>query len=110
MQCHYWRDVVCTTGIDYRAIMIELGLRKFAVFRLDAAPFDTKSVIIETQFCKHLDVLRKQVVVIARVATGFLAHRVWSMLPIPPVVVPVATFNLVGRSGRSPGETFWKCV
>ena len=110
MQRHYRRDVVCPAGINYRAIMIEFGLRKFAIFRLDAAPFDTESIVIETQFCKHLDVLRKQVVVIARVATGFLTHRVWSMFPIPPVVVPVATFNLVGRSGCSPGKSFWKCV
>ena len=48
MQRHYRRDVVCPAGINYRAIMIEFGLRKFAVFRLDAAPFDTESIVVET--------------------------------------------------------------
>src|SRR3954464_2507522 len=43
-----------------------------------------------------------------RIARRFGAARVGVALPRPPVVVPVAAFDLVGRSGRAPHEPFGK--
>lgn len=42
--------------------------------------------------------------VIARITARLHTRRTRSMLPFPPIVVPIATFNLMGRGRGTPGE------
>jgi len=41
---------------------------------------------------------------IARITTGLNARCTRPVFPIPPVVVPIAAFDLMGSRSRTPGE------
>jgi hypothetical protein len=42
--------------------------------------------------------------VIARITAWLRAYCAWSVLPLPPIVVPVATFHLMSSRSRAPRE------
>ena len=89
--------------------MVELGGRELPFGRLDAGPLETETECVEAEPGGQLGVLPVAVVEVAGVARGLPAGGSLTVLPLPPVAVDVATFDLVSRlrgsdqeSGREP--------
>ena len=102
MQRHNRCDVVFVTCFQNFSVVIDLGLRKLSVFRLDATPLNAEAIVVETQFGEHRNVLWIQVVVIAGVSAWLFHTRTNAVLPIPPIVIPVVAFHLVGSRRSTP--------
>ncbi len=96
-QCPPERDVVA----DRRG-------RPLALLRFDAAPFDREAVAREPEVTHQRDVVGPAVPRVARITARLGAPRTAGVLPLPPVVVPVPAFDLVGRGGRPPREAVGK--
>lgn len=98
-------DAVKTAALDHASIVIEGVCRELAVFGFDAAPLDAEAIVVEAEFGEHLDVLRITVKVIAGIAAGLGADCARAVLPIPPIVIRVTAFNLMGGGRGAPCET-----
>src|SRR3954470_15613119 len=85
-------------------VVIEGGSGELARLGLDAAPLDRESVRTEAELTAQRHVLGPAVPGVAGVAARFAAPRCRGVLPLPPVVVPVATLDLMGRGGGPPEE------
>ena len=105
MQCDDRCDVVFVTGFQNFSVVIDLGLRKLSVFRLDATPLHAEAIVVKTQLGEHRNVLWIQVVVIAGVSAWLFHARTNTMLPIPPIVIPVVAFHLVGGRCSTPSKS-----
>src|SRR5437660_6179893 len=101
-------DAVVAARVDHAPVVIEGVAGELTVLGLDARPLDREPVRAEAELGQQRDVLRVPPEVVARV-TGWLgAARSRRVLPRPPVVVPVAAFDLVRGSRRAPQEAVWK--
>ena len=88
-----------------------LGVQaKQAGFRLDARPLDREAVRRESQLLDQRDVVGVPVVAVAAVARHVDARRVGRVLPRPPVVVPVAAFDLVRGRGDAPEKVVGESI
>src|SRR5262249_61961934 len=82
--------------------------RGLACFRLDARPLDREPVRAEPEVAHQRDVVGVAVVAVAAVAGRIGARRAGPVLELPPVVVPVAAFDLVRGTGDTPQEVVRK--
>ena len=105
MQCNNRCDVVFVTCFQNFSVVIDLGLRKLSVFRLDATPLHAEAIVIETQLGEHRNVLWKKVVVIAGVTAWLFCTCANAMFPFPPVVIPVVALHLVGCRCSTPSKS-----
>jgi hypothetical protein len=102
------QDAVLVAGGSHPAVVIERHQRELAVLRLDAAPLEREAVRGEPQPGDQSDVFGVAVEGVAGVAAhvgtaggGVVLHR-------PPVVVDVATLDLMGGGGCPPEESVGK--
>src|SRR5262245_34312832 len=105
---HYGEQLPVATGSDHACVVVERGVRELAVLGLDARPLEREAVRAKAQLAQELEVAGIPEPVIARVARGLLALRLRRVLPRPPVVVPVAPFDLVRGRRRAPDEPLGK--
>src|SRR5205085_7755577 len=104
-------DRIDTSGeqrLAQRAVARDRGGRPLPFLGLDAAPLDRESVVVEPEVTTQRDVVRPAVPGVAAVTARFLATRPGRVLPLPPVVVPVATLDLVRGRGGAPPESVRK--
>src|SRR5690606_4037810 len=83
-------------------VVVERRRAVLAVLRLDAAPLDREAVVGEPEVSDDRHVLPPAVPAVAGVAARLAAPGAGRVLPAPPVVVPAATLDLVGRGGGPP--------
>src|SRR5207302_11112028 len=98
---HRHQAVLVTAGTD-PPIVVEGGEGPLAPLGLDTAPLQREAVGVEAEAGQHGDVLGIAVVLVAGVTARLDAAGAGLVLPDPPVVVPVATLDLVGGRGGSP--------
>ncbi len=91
---------------DDAPVVVEGGARELAVLGLDARPLDREAIGAEAELAHEADVLRVAVVAVAAVARRLDAGRAGLVLERPPVVVPVAAFDLVRGRCCAPHEVF----
>src|ERR1700688_2587967 len=86
--------------------MAELARVELALGGLDARPLDREAVRVLLHLAEQREILAVSVVVVAgdsgRVTVG---NPTRLLFELPPVVVAVITFDLVGGAGGAPEET-----
>ena len=95
-------------GRRHPPVVVQGHERELALLGLDAAPLEGESVGTETQVGDQGDVLGIPIERIAGVAAHIDAAGSGVVLELPPVVVHVAAFDLVGSRGRAPQEAVGK--
>jgi hypothetical protein len=88
--------------------MIKSSDRKLSWLGFDTRPLDRKSIVVETECRTEGNIRVIQVELVHRVATWFFAGGIRSVLPRPPIVVPVAPFDLMRSRCGTPSKTLWK--
>ena len=83
-------------------VVLERGQRELALGGLDAAPLEREAIGAHPDVGHQLHVLAPTGEGVARVTTRFECARLGIVLPGPPVVVDVASFDLVRRRGDTP--------
>ena len=99
------RDAVLPAGGALAAVVVEGGGREQAFFRLDPGPLDAEAIGVEAELGEEGDVVAVPVVLVAGVAARLRARRAFGVLEGPPVAVPVAALDLMGRGGGAPHES-----
>ena len=89
---------------DHPAVVVERGGRELALLGFDARPLEREPVRAEAEPGQQVEVGRVAPEVVAGVARHLVARGARRVLPRPPVVVPVAALDLMGRGGRAPEE------
>ena len=98
------------TGGQYAPVMVERRDREFAFLRFDPGPFDAEAKGIEAESRHQGDVVAVTVIEVAGIAGGLDAWRAVAMLPLPPIAVGIAAFDLMGRRRSAEEEAFRKGV
>ncbi len=102
---HHRGDVpLAQCGAD-AAVVVKSGQREFPLCRFDPTPLEREAVGAEAHVRHQLDVLLPPEQRVTGVAARSVAARVRVVLPLPPVVVDVAAFDLMGRGRRAPEES-----
>src|SRR5690349_14553064 len=96
--------------VAHAAVVVERRLRELAVLGLDPAPLEREAIGVEAEAREPIQIVGVAMVVIAGVAARLAAGRALGVLPRPPVVVPVAAFDLMSGGGRAPDEARRKAV
>jgi hypothetical protein len=107
---HHRLDARLPQRFALAEVVVEGGHGVLAVFGLDPAPLDGEPVVGEAQLGQQGHVLAPAVPAVAGVPARLLATRAGGVLPAPPVVVPVPTFDLVGGGGRAPAEAIGEAL
>ncbi len=84
--------------------MVEARSRPLAFFRLYPAPLDREPVRTETECLHHVEILGPAVPAVARIAARLDTTGARCVLEDPPVVVDVATLDLVSGGSGPPQE------
>ena len=101
-------DAVLEQRLAEPYVVVERRGRPLALLRLDAAPLDRESIGGESELGGDRHVVAPAVPRVAGVTARLDARAVGSVLPLPPVVVPVAALDLVGCRRRPPLEAVGK--
>ncbi len=101
-------EAVLVARGEHAPVVVERVDGELARFGLDAGPLEREPVRGESEVGEERDVFRVAPEVVARVAGDVDARRRRIVFPHPPVVVPVASFDLVRSRGRAPDETVGK--
>src|SRR5664279_3342216 len=97
-------DAVLVAGGGHPSVVVEGDVGELPVLRLDATPLEGEPVRAEPEPGDEGDVLGVPVERVARIAAHVDAARGRIVLHLPPVVVDVAPFDLMGGGGRAPQE------
>ena len=89
---------------EHPPVVVERGDRELAVLGLDPRPLDREAVGAEAVIAHERDVVGVAVVAVGAVARRLDARGVGPVLERPPVVVPVAAFDLMRGRGHAPDE------
>src|SRR5262249_28010756 len=90
------RDPVLMARCQHPSIVVQLGLGELTFGWLDSCPLDAEPEAVEAKTGHERQVLAEAVVEVARVTRSLQARSSVLPLPLPPVAVDVATFDLVG--------------
>ena len=97
-------DAALVTGRAHAPVVVEGGRGELPFGGLDPAPLQREAVGAEAEVGHEVDVLGPAMERVTGVAARCDTSRVGVVLPVPPVVVDVAAFDLVRGRGRSPQE------
>src|SRR3954463_4871071 len=89
-------------------VVIQCRGRPLTRFGLDTTPLERESIAVEADLRAHRDVVTPAVPGVACVAGWLRTRRSDTVLPLPPVVVPVPAFDLVRRCRSPPPKAGWK--
>ena len=90
------------------AIVLQCGDRPLVLFGLDPTPLDREPVGVEAQGREQVEIIRPPVPRVTRIAAGYRTWGPGRVLELPPIVVGVATLDLVGGGRRTPEESIGK--
>ena len=97
-------DAVLAARRAHPPVVVEGGRRELALLGLDAAPLDREAVPVEARGRRAGRCPRGSGGSGRRRRRSARARASPGVLPRPPVVVPVAALDLVGRGGGAPDE------
>ena len=109
VECDHRFDAALTKPGQHLPVASDGCAIKDPFFWLDTAPFYRQAMGIVAHLSHEIKVaLGIAPPVACQPAAMLMPDRPWLLFKGPPVVVGVASLNLVGRTGRAPEESRWK--
>ena len=107
-QRHYGFNAVRLAAGNDLAVMLDFGRVELALLRLDTRPFDGKAIGVQPCIRQQSNIFLIPIIMVAGNAARLSKAGVGQLLLRPVVGMNVVALDLMGGSGRTDKETFFK--